>query len=252
MAPSVLFYYANFRGVTNLGFFGHMWSLSLEEQFYIVWPAFMILVLRFTNSYRWLFGTAFCLGIASTAWRFVLSNDAPIGRIGRLFDVRAAGILFGCAAAVALARASDEQRQRARLPLAGAATIGGAVLIALVVAKFDPRPSLRLPLVLVDFSALALILHVVVSASSRIATFLSHRRLVAMGRISYGLYLWHVPAFMVVWSTTRGSPRIVTILIDFAVAFALAIASFRFVEEPALKLKARLARNVQLDVSAPE
>jgi peptidoglycan/LPS O-acetylase OafA/YrhL len=175
-----------------------------------------------------------------------------MSRYARLFDVRAAGLLFGCAAAIALARVTDEERERARIPLAFAATIGSATLIALTAIDFDARSSVQLPLVLVECAALALILHVVASGSSRVAAFLSQRHLVSVGRISYGLYLWHVPAFVIVWSGTRRDPRIVTILIQFAVAFAMAIASFKVVEEPALRLKARLARDVRLDVSAPE
>jgi len=123
-----------------------------------------------------------------------------------------------------------------------------------VVLDFEgrPRTTYALPLLLVEFAALGVILSAVLSPDAPLSLLLSKRIPVAIGRISYGLYLWHFPAYAVIRSLVPDGPLALTAILDFSLAFALAVASFKVIEEPALRLKAKWAGRVRLDVSAPE
>jgi peptidoglycan/LPS O-acetylase OafA/YrhL len=252
--PYVLFYVANYRGVSRLGLFGQTWSLGVEEQFYILWPALVVAVLAIAKSYKWLVAVTLTLAIGSTAWRFALVGSATHKRFGAAFDVRAAGLLFGCAAAIAYMRSNEVQRKRAQVPILFVGMFSALVLLLFVTFDFEgrPRTTYASPLLLVELAALGVILSVVISPDTPVARLLSKRLPVAIGRISYGLYLWHFPAYAVIRSLLPNGPRVLTVILDFSLAFALAAASFKVIEQPALRLKARWARRVRLDVSAPD
>ena len=252
--PYVLLYVANYRGVSHLGLFGQTWSLGLEEQFYLVWPVLVVTVLAVAKSYKWLFATALTLAVGSTAWRFALVGSATHKRFGAAFDVRAAGLLFGCGAAIAYMRSNEMQRTRVQVPLLFVGACSALALLLFVGLDFEgkPRTTYALPLLLVELAALGVILCAVTSPAAPLARVLSKRFPVAVGRISYGLYLWHFPAYAVVRSLVPSGPLIRTVILDFSLTFAVAVVSFKVIEEPALRLKARWAGRARLDVSVPD
>ena len=83
------------------------------------------------------------------------------------------------------------------------------------------------------------------SISSNAGAFLKWRPLRYTGRISYGLYLWHVPLF-----AHLHEPLPIRVVVGFVAAFALAGLSFRYVEEPFLRRKHRLGRRVSTPAAA--
>jgi peptidoglycan/LPS O-acetylase OafA/YrhL len=212
----------------------HLWSLSLEEQFYLTWPILLLLMKRRRLS------STFALLVAWTAWRviaihFRLANNAT----GALYErpwFRYDSILYGCFLAIAL-RAPDGigvWRSRASLIFHPILT-----LPLLVASSTITETSKLFPISMTVQSMLAAgaILGVITCSERSVL----HRVLASVparfvGRISYSLYLWQQP-FLVIRQPSWGGLR--TFPIDVGVAIVLAVFSYYAIERPFLALKAR-------------
>jgi peptidoglycan/LPS O-acetylase OafA/YrhL len=222
----------------------HLWSLAAEEQFYIVWPALLFVVLRARLR---LAGIVLVCGIAlmmAEQLRLLLDGTwSP--RIEYGVDTRSTSILVGCLLAVLLAsglRPNVEALGRRF------GVVGVALLAALVVVDFG-RARYAGPLLLVGIASAALILCALDSGSwtSRV---LALAPLVFLGRISYALYLWHIPILALFGiSHPEVSFRVVPAV---AVAVGCAIGSYYLVEKPFLRRKQRLVHAPAETAEAPE
>jgi peptidoglycan/LPS O-acetylase OafA/YrhL len=210
----------------------HLWSLAAEEQFYIVWPALLFVVLRARLRVA---GIVLACGIAlmMAEQLRLLSNGTWSPRIEYGVDTRSSSILVGCLLAVLLA-----SRLRPNLESLGRrfGVLGLALLAVLVVVDFG-RARYAGPLLLVGVASAALILCALESGSwtSRV---LALAPLVFLGRISYALYLWHIPILALFGiSHPELSFRVVP---PVAVAVGCAIGSYYLIEQPFLRRKQRL------------
>ncbi len=218
----------------------HLWSLAVEEQFYLIWPAVAFFVVR-RSSRRGLRLTALTLALLSTAWMLVLSvqNGYPeYADPSRAYfgtDSHAMGLLIGAA----LATFWRPGRLKAELSRGAVAVITGTGLAALaaviwfflMVGEFTPW------LYRGGFLVLAIVVALLIAMASHPASplgrWMGTQPWRYIGQRSYGLYLWHWPIFMV----TRpgldipldGLPLLAFRL---ALTFGLAELSFRFVEMP--------------------
>jgi peptidoglycan/LPS O-acetylase OafA/YrhL len=240
---ATLFYVANWAYaleiVPQLGFLSHAWSLGIEEQFYLLWPLALRAMLARLDR-RQILGVL-CAAIAASAlWRAGLwAAGSPFPRVFFGFDTRLDVILSGCAAALALAWHAPSAR--VRLMLDRAAILGAAVLVVA-----STRISwLASYMYFGGFTAIALAAVSVISSIREspdgvLARVLSWGPLVAIGRISYALYLWHWPVFLACRTEGLELGEGALLALQFALTFALATASFFLVERPFLRLKARL------------
>ena len=238
---------------------GLSWTLSVEEQFYLLWP-FVVRAL----SARALAGLCAALVIASPLlrWGMLYASDNPLlthVSLSSNFDGLALGGL------IAVLR-QDSGLMRWTAPRIGLALAGvsGLALAALFQAHgfhyfADSRVWMSATVNTLFFPALVAIffsgiLMLALVSESRFARLLSFRPLVALGRISYGVYLYHVlvsfvltRAFWIdVFLPIPGNephPAVVPLLYfaRFAVTILIAAISFRYLEMPLLKLKARFA-----------
>jgi peptidoglycan/LPS O-acetylase OafA/YrhL len=213
----------------------HLWSLAVEEQFYLVWPlifAFVLMRLK-TRGALWLL----LLGAALSAlWMGSLyAPDADPSRVYYGTDTRAFGLLLGAALALVWSpRATNEQRLRRHWLLDGAGILALAGLGAAFLFMDEFNPFLyQGGMLLVSVATVFLIAAVVHPKSPLVGPILSVGILRWLGVRSYSLYLWHWPVFML----TR--PQLDTTLeggallgLRFALAFTLAQVSFRFIESP--------------------
>jgi peptidoglycan/LPS O-acetylase OafA/YrhL len=193
---------------THLVGLNHLWSLAQEEQFYLVWPAALLVVLRARNPVRLLV----LLACALMLYRGVLvAAGASDHRISFAPDTNLDGLVLG--AALAFQRRVGPL-QASRGPLAVAAGI--AVLIAALIPSVAITASSMLP-----FFELSVVLVVAAAVSG---TLRLPRPLIWLGGISYSLYLWH---YVVLWAFDGHHP-----LLAVAVSVAAAAASTAWIEKP--------------------
>jgi peptidoglycan/LPS O-acetylase OafA/YrhL len=226
---------------------GHLWSLAVEEQFYLVWPFTLLLFLRLPSAKRvW---PVLLLAFASAALPFLLyDGGAGKNRIYFGTDTRAVGLLLGAAAAMIWHR----RRSRglpARLPgvraWAGVTFVAGvAVYLANMPAKFLVAPAL------LGLAVAQVVPYLVDHPTSIMGRSLSFRWLTWVGKRSYALYLWHY-----LWATwTHPLPLSYGMPIGVAGALACTTLSWKFVEAPCLRYatRFRVPSSVRSDAAAYE
>jgi peptidoglycan/LPS O-acetylase OafA/YrhL len=210
----------------------HLWSLAAEEQFYIVWPAVLFLVLRARLR---LAATVLAAGLVlMTAEQLRLFFEgAPWARMGYAIDTRSTSILVGCLLAVLLASGA-----RSKVEAIGKriGPLGVALLLFFVVIDLG-RGLFAGPLVVAALGSAVLILRAL-DSDSWLSRGLSVAPMVFLGRISYALYLWHIPILAAYGvSHPQAELRVVPAL---ATALGCATASYYLVEKPFLRRKQQL------------
>ena len=213
----------------------HLWSLAVEEQFYLLFPlAFLALV----KVRRQRFALAAVIGaIGSAVWMAVLYDpDVDPSRVYMGTDTRLSGLLAGVAlAAIWPAGGFSKERaaRRAGVGLDTSALLAGVVLIWAFVRVNEFTPFVyRGGFVLIDV-ATVLLIAAIVHPSARVGRVLGTPKLAAIGRRSYSLYLWHWPVFVVTRPDLdlpiRGLPLFV---LRMALTVSLSELSYRLVETP--------------------
>ena len=211
----------------------HLWSLAIEEHFYIVWPPVLFLVLR--GRKRLALGVLGVAIVLSVVQQIRLVEDGAISqRIVFGTDTRISSIAFGCIVAVALALSTSA---RVRVE-SFARTVFPLVFACFLVLLFiHPRVSLFSAWMVLYGACCALLIVVALDDRTRLARVLSVRPLAFLGKISYALYLWHVAIF---WAFgLRTVPELMDVP-ALALSFAFALASYYLVEMPFLRRKRRL------------
>lgn len=213
----------------------HLWSLAVEEQFYLIFPllfAFVLTRLKTRGALLFLM-----LGATLSAlWMGILFQpDTDPSRIYYGTDTRAAGLLIGAALAFAWTPRPDDQLKRGRrwaLDALGLVGIAGLVAACLWLSEFDPF-LYQGGFMLVAAATAFTIAAAVHPQSPILAPLLGIGVLRWIGLRSYSLYLWHWPVFMLTRpeldTTLTGVPLFA---LRFGLTFVLAELSFRIVETP--------------------
>ena len=228
----------NFRGSRKD--LGHLWSLGIEEQFYIVWPAVVLLMLALKLHHQIII-TVLSLAIAAiVVHRINLWNDD----IYWLFiyirtDTRVDSLLVGALFAYVY--------RHYRVPsqvLNWAATLCFAGLMY-IKYELDASPFIMKT----GFTVIAVLAGIIILAASEGAWFanrvLISRPLTIIGKVSYGLYLWHLPVFLILGRHVTSGPKPLRILAGIIVASVVTVISWFFIEKPFLNLKNRRYANVK-------
>jgi peptidoglycan/LPS O-acetylase OafA/YrhL len=217
----------------------HLWSLAIEEQFYLVWPLLLLGGLRLAATRRVMAVFALVLAALGTMWCLHLWLDG-VSWLGIYIrtEVRAPEILVG--AALALFRIDVVMARTSRTVRSVLAT---AALAALGVASVAIAPDAEI-LYVGGFVVVAVLAGLVITAEAG-GPWLAHRvlasrPLVVVGRLSYSLYLWHFFVFVVVMEEVPDWPVAARVACAWAVTAVAATASSVLVERPALRRKARL------------
>lgn len=218
----------------------HLWSLSIEEQFYLIWPAITLVALKFGKR-RAVLITALVGAIASTIWMAVLSvsNGFPeLADPSRAYfgtDSHIMGLLIGAALATVWrpGRLPTKLVPGAKILLTA---IGVASLLAVIwvfwqVGEFSGflyRGGFLLFAVLV-----AVLVAMASHPGSPFGAMLGTQPWRYIGQRSYGLYLWHWPIFMVTRPDLDiGLDGLPLLILRFGLTFGVAELSYRYVEMP--------------------
>jgi peptidoglycan/LPS O-acetylase OafA/YrhL len=227
---------------------GHLWSLAVEEHFYLLFPVLLLLAGR-SQTRRIALLAAVIVGCA--VWRTVLVYGLGVSEdwAAEATDARIDSIAWGCLLAVMLdgigrAVRRGEAPRTVRLDLLRSWTwLGLAVILILFTLMFreiEYRATWRYSMQ--GFALFVLVLNLYTLAATRpVIGWLECAPLRWTGRLSYALYLWHLP---VVWFLFQheggGAPlSLPATLIAFITSFALALASWSLVERPSWRLRAR-------------
>jgi peptidoglycan/LPS O-acetylase OafA/YrhL/lysophospholipase L1-like esterase len=213
----------------------HTWSLAIEEQFYLVWPLLVAGVLRWRRgSIRSLGAVTGALLAASAVWMIVLYKPGvDPTRVYYGTDTRAQSLLMGALLAMLLTRLRRPLGANVTRALHGCALLAGLWLGWIWVHTGEEAGWLYRG----GFTLCALLVAVVIASVTRpergpLGAFLSVRPLRWVGEVSYGLYLWHWPLYVVLSHERTGLDGVPLFAVRLAATFATAIASFYLVERP--------------------
>lgn len=211
----------------------HMWSLSVEEQFYLIAPLTLVSLFAFTKDIALPAGRHIRIVItaAIAAVSFVACVALSYGEHNVAFFIMPTRgwefILGGIAPALI-----PTLRRRPEL-MSDAIAIAGIVAIVLAVVIFDgdaKYPSFRA--VLPALGAMLIIASGLAKPRNAVARVLSTRPMVAVGLVSYAWYLWHWPLLSLLRTTNFNNHDIRQALAVAALSLALAVLTYRFVELP--------------------
>jgi peptidoglycan/LPS O-acetylase OafA/YrhL len=238
-----LFYVQNWRfvlsGASYFTQFGspsplrHMWSLAIEEQWYLVWPLMLFGIMALTRrNLRAVVVVILLLAAGSAllmASLYHQGGDASRAYYGT--DTRAQALLIGAALAVLFMMRSAPRTVVANVVVQVCGAVGAAFLTWVVVEQSERWTTLyRGGFSLVALAAAALIAGAMTRGPVR--SVLAVPPLPAIGLISYGLYLWHWPIFVWLSPARTGLEGHRLLALRLIVTFAVSILSFRLVERP--------------------
>jgi peptidoglycan/LPS O-acetylase OafA/YrhL len=235
----------------------HLWSLAVEEQFYLVWPLMLVFGLRKLHPRNMLVLTG-VLAVASCVLMSLLYNpSADPSRVYYGTDTRAFTLLIGAllafllpAAQRALARRREPPRLLDAIDGVGAAALIGLLVLFVTLRDYEPW------LYRGGFLLAALLGAVVVGAvahpGGRFAQALGWEPLRWLGARSYGIYLWHWP----VMQLTRPGvdiaiPGPLLVILQAGITVGVAALSYRYVEMPIRSGHAEQRLRVFLDRHTP-
>src|SRR4051794_25141439 len=248
-----LFYVQNWRfvlsGASYFTQFGspsplrHMWSLAIEEQWYLVWPLLLFGIMKLTRkNLQAVMAIILVLAAGSALLMAALyhqGGDASRAYYGT--DTRAQALLIGAALAVLFVIRGLPRSRAANVVVQVLGLVGGAFLLWVVVERSERWTTLyRGGFTLVAFASAALIAGAM--ARGPVRSILSIPPLPAIGLISYGLYLWHWPIYVWLSPDRTGLEGHKLLALRLVVSFAVAIVSYRLVEQPIREQRFRWVR----------
>ena len=220
------------------GPFDHLWSLAVEEQFYLVWPWLLLLGVYFlrgrrVTAVRWLALPTLALAAGSAVLMLLMYHPGvDPTRVYEGSDTRAFGLLIG--AALAMLWPSRRLSAPARwMPFVlDGAGLAGLVVIGLMIWRVGQYSSFtyRGGLVLLSV-ATAGVVAAAACPGSLVGAALGWRPLRWIGVRSYGIYLWHYPV-IILTSPANSAEDLPRAAVQVAASIGLAALSWRFVEEP--------------------
>ncbi|MCG7582217.1 acyltransferase family protein [Mycolicibacterium sp. OfavD-34-C] len=233
----------------------HTWSLAVEEQYYLLWPLVVTAVVAGLAALAYRRGTPLtpralrtavfvlaCAGVlASAAASMMLAADASLNRVYFGTDTRVQALLVGAAAAALVVRdwrglAAGVTTLRSRWTRWTARLLPALGLVVLVLAAHGATGSAEEfrhgLLIVVAVAAVLVIAPVALDQDGPVARLLSAGPLVGLGAISYGVYLWHWPIFLLVNGERTGVTGWQLFALRCAATLAVAAVSWWLIEQP--------------------
>lgn len=218
---------------------GHLWSLSIEEQFYLMWPILMLVALSFAprrgRLLLWMLVLAVISALAMTLL-YVPGTDPS--RVYYGTDTRAFAILIGAALAVIWPswKLSERISPSARTSLDLIGALGLIVLMIMIYRTNEYEDALYQYGFLYLSLVTAVIIAVLVHPVSRLGKMLGCRPLSWIGKHSYSLYIWHYPVIILMKPGGISEELgIGATMLRLIIILLLSLLSYQFIEEPIRK-----------------
>jgi peptidoglycan/LPS O-acetylase OafA/YrhL len=245
---AAIFFTANLQFYNGAGYFSetletvpllHMWSLAVEEQFYLLYPLALLLLLQRTTWTRTglVFSVAAFLSLALSV--FLVRHDRSAAFF--LLPPRAWELLVGCILALGVLPPLTGRRARQ------GASLLGLILILVAGGAFNKNVTFPGWAAMAPCLGAALIIHAGSATDipdTPVGRLLSSRLLTFVGLISYSLYLWHWP-LIVFFKSQFGLPSHPEQVLLATASIAIAVLSWRYVESP-FRRRALLAKRKSL------
>lgn len=226
----------------NPQFLSNMWTLAVEQQFYLVWPLVLLMVFRLPNRHRWV--VAALLATASmTEMAILQAGGGNLTRIYEGTDTHAFGLMLGAMLALLFPMALENTPHYLDKPtvrIRGFAAWLGMVGVFASFLTLHDTDSFTYPWGVFAVSILTVgIIQTCMEEVAGVAgpgqilvEFLSWKPLVWLGVRSYSLYLWHWPVYLIAMGLMPGLSQWLSLAIIAVVAITCAHLSFTFVEQP--------------------
>jgi len=215
---------------------GHLWSLAVEGQFYLLWPLLLGWGLRYLRRRRWLIiGTVFLAlaSVAGMAYLYIPGFDPS--RVYYGTDTRAFALLIGATLALLWpsGKLSASLAGFKRWILDGAGVLGLVTVLWMILKTNEYQPFLYQGGLLLFSLAAAVVVAVLAHPASTLGRIFGLKPLRWLGACSYGIYLWHYPVIILTNPAVNTAgldvPRM---LAQIGASIILAALSFYLVEEP--------------------
>ena len=226
--------------------FKHLWSLAIEEQFYMIFPLLFLLVNRKKKSKDGTYKlnknflyVVLGLILASLIAHILLFDINNISRIYFGTDTRAFSLLVGVVGAILypMERLHAKVTPQQNMIYSVVSLVSIATLITVMIYTSEYNTLLYRG----GFLLVAILGLIVIISSGKqhtlMSRLLSFKPVVFIGKISYSLYLWHFPVLVLTTPVSEiGNPNIFFVILRIVLTFAVAIVSYVFVETPIRKL----------------
>lgn len=230
--------------------FQHMWSLAVEEQFYLLFPGFLLLLLGRTGKLRrWRAGLVVLGCVVLSTWLCAyLSHPGSVERSYYGTDTRMAEPFVGVLLALVLTRSGTIRRLPSSLRIAlDLAAVGALVALALLVHGYGQYShSLYNGGLLLVAVLSAVVLAGITQQGSVVGRVLGLSPLAFLGKISYGAYVFHWPVFLWLSQERTGLSEWPLFALRVSVTLLAAVLSYAIVEEPV-----RLSKKLQVSIAVP-
>ena len=226
--------------------FKHLWSLAIEEQFYMIFPLLFLLINRKKKSKDGTYKlnknflyVVLGLILVSLIAHILLFDINNISRIYFGTDTRAFSLLVGVVGAILYPmeklHAKVTPQQNIMYSVISLVSIATLITVMIYTSEYNTW------LYRGGFLLVAIIGLIVIISSGKqhtlMSRLLSFKPVVFIGKISYSLYLWHFPILVLTTPVSEiGNPNIIFVILRIILTFALATASYVFVETPIRKL----------------
>ena len=226
--------------------FKHLWSLAIEEQFYMIFPLLFLLVNRKKKSKDGTYKlnknflyVVLGLILVSLIAHILLFDINNISRIYFGTDTRAFSLLVGVVGAILypMERLHAKVTPQQNMLYSVVSLVSIATLITVMIYTSEYNTLLYRG----GFLLVAILGLIVIISSGKqhtlMSRLLSFKPVVFIGKISYSLYLWHFPVLVLTTPISEiGNPNIFFVILRIVLTFAVAIVSYVFVETPIRKL----------------
>ena len=226
--------------------FKHLWSLAIEEQFYMIFPLLFLLVngkkkskdgtYKLNKNFLYVVLGLILVSLIAHILLFDINN---ISRIYFGTDTRAFSLLIGVVGAILYPmeklHAKVTPQQNIMYSVVSLVSIATLITVMIYTSEYNTW------LYRGGFLLVAILGLIVIISSGKqhtlMSRLLSFKPVVFIGKISYSLYLWHFPVLVLTTPVSEiGNPNIIFVILRVILTFALATASYVFVETPIRKL----------------